>query len=115
MSARRYRSGGSVYTEDELAIVVWSNPDHRTSPRARALETMTAPDSTVPMAFPIRGFSSNPTARARWSSAFIARTEDSVFESVPLSSRQKPLLVPLPLARRAFGWTRFHVPDEYRA
>ncbi len=110
---RQYKTKSGVYKEDQLVIVVWLNPDHKTSKQARALETMTSDDSKHPMAFPMESFSSNPMARSAWKNAFLAKTEDAVFSMVPRSSKDMPVLVPIPVARKAFGWDRFYVPSEY--
>jgi hypothetical protein len=112
--SRRYRTGTATYSEEELAIVLWRNPRAGSRPgRVRPYETFTAPDSPHPMAFPIATFTENPLARAVWDGATIARSEDAVFEAIPQSTSLRPLLVPVPIARKAFGWDRFHVPDEY--
>jgi len=55
---KTYKTASGSYNEDELAIVVWRNPDSRKSSQARFLETMTSEDSEFPMAFPIKSLTS---------------------------------------------------------
>lgn len=106
---RVYKTNSGSYTEDELAVVVWRNPKQQKSRQARFLETMTSENSSHPMAFPIRLLLS----RKEWANAKSVSSLEDVLETIPNTSRAKPLVVPLPVAKSAFGWETFYIPTEY--
>lgn len=100
---RSYPTPHGDYDEDELAVVVWASGDG--SSRARRLETVTDGSSGDPVAFPV-----SEAARDRsLSGALVAATREDVFELIPGSDRSRPVMVPLPVARRALGWSSFAV------
>jgi hypothetical protein len=70
---------------------------------------MTAENSTLPMAFPIKSL----IADRNWQNASLIRSKDDVFELVLTSERSKPLIVPLPIAKASLGWEDFYIPTEY--
>jgi hypothetical protein len=106
---RTFRTQSGTYNEDELAIVIWINPKTKQSNQSRLLETMTAENSTLPMAFPIKSL----IADRNWQNASLIRSKDDVFELVLTSERSKPLIVPLPIAKASLGWEDFYIPTEY--
>lgn len=106
---RQYKTSTGVYTEEELAVVVWMNPKAKASRQSRALETMTSETSQYPMAFPLKSL----TANRSWRNAQIARTKEEVFALIQQTERTKPLLVPLTIAKQALGWDNFFIPTEY--
>lgn len=107
--SRQYQTKSGTYTEDELAVVVWVNPKHKSSKQARFLETMTTDDSTLPMAFPVKHL----TTHRSWKNATLAHSEAEVFRTLQESRRTRPLLIPLKVATQAFGWENFYIPSEY--
>lgn len=106
---KTYRTATGTYTEAELAVVVWRNPKNKKSSQARFLETMTAENSPHPMAFPIASL----TSKKEWSHSTRVSSVDEVVTNIPNSSRARPLIVPLPVAEGAFGWSTFYIPTEY--
>lgn len=106
---RQYKTASGVYSENDLAVVVWVNPKHKESKQARFLETMTSENSTFPIAFPLREL----TTHRSWRTAILAHSQEEVFASLHESRRSKPLLVPLSIATQAFGWENFYIPTEY--
>jgi hypothetical protein len=106
---KTYKTASGSYNEDELAIVVWRNPDSRKSSQARFLETMTSEDSEFPMAFPIKSL----TSKKEWALAARASSMQSVVDYIPTSTRTEPMIIPLPIARETFGWDTFYVPSEF--
>lgn len=104
-----YKTATGIYSESELAVVIWSNPKISKRPQSRRLETMTSPNSRFPMAFPI----SSLTKHHAWKDAKIAKTPEDIDRSIESTSRRSPIIVSLPLARQAFGWEHFYVPTEY--
>jgi len=106
---KTYKTSTGTYTEAELAVVVWRNPKNKKSSQARFLETMTAENSPHPMAFPIASLLS----KKEWSLATRVTSLDEVLSAIPGSSRTRPVIIPLPVAESAFGWSTFYIPTEY--
>lgn len=106
---RTYKTLTGVYNEDELAIVVWRNPNRNGKGRNRALETMTSENSSFPMAFPIKSLTKNRS----WKAAPTVRSSDELLEHLSQSTRSKPIIVPLPIAISSLGWENFYIPTEY--
>jgi hypothetical protein len=106
---RVYKTQSGEYTEAELAVVVWMNPKTKESKQSRFLETMTAENSRLPMAFPLKALAKDPN----WKSATTVRSRDDVFELIRSTERSRPLIVPLPVAKEALGWDDFYIPSEY--
>lgn len=106
---RTYKTNSGTYTEDQLSIVVWKNPKQKTGRQVRALETMTSEDSPYPMAFPTQSFIRNRS----WAAATRVSSVEEAIEVIPTSSRSKPVIIPLPIAKQTFGWDSFYVPSEY--
>lgn len=106
---RTYKTNSGTYTEDELSIVVWKNPRNKKEPQARALETMTSDNSPYPMAFPTKSFIRNRS----WAAAVRVSSMEEAMQEIPQSSRARPVIVPLPVAKQTFGWENFYIPSEY--
>jgi hypothetical protein len=106
---RQYKTLTGTYTEEELAIVVWMNPKSKSNRQSRALETMTSETSSYPMAFPIKALTSNRS----WRNATFVRSREEVYEMIQNTKRTHPLVVPLSIAKLAWGWDNFYVPSEY--
>jgi hypothetical protein len=104
-----YKTTSGSYNEDELAVVVWRNPDSQKSSQARFLETMTSETSEFPMAFPIKSL----TSKKEWLRATRASSMQSVVDGIATSTRAEPMIIPLPVARETFGWDTFYIPSEY--
>jgi hypothetical protein len=107
--SRQYKTLSGTYSEEDLAIVVWMNPKSKNSKQSRALETMTSENSRYPMAFPIKSL----TANRSWSDATFVHTRDEVYKMIESTKRTHPLVVPLSIAKLAWGWENFYVPTEY--
>jgi hypothetical protein len=85
------------------------NPKNKQSNQSRLLETMTAENSSLPMAFPLKSL----TEDRNWQNASLIRSKDEVFELIFSTERSKPLIIPLPIAKAALGWEDFYIPTEY--
>ena len=89
---RVYKNNSGSYSEDELVIAVWFNTKKSTSrPKARRLETFTTEYCPV---------------------AKTSKDLENLLEPGQ-ATRDKPLLVPLPLAQSYLGWQEFYIPSEY--
>lgn len=103
---RTFKTTTGTYAEHELAVVVWLNPDHAKRPQARLLETLISHYSSNPMAFPIRSLQTtlpNP----------VIAYPETLAEQILRSSKEDPLIIPLPLARSELGWEDFYVPTTF--
>lgn len=110
--ARTYKTLTGTYSEEDLVIAVWANPKKQKGrPNARVLETMTSEKSSYPIAFPLATLQQIKS----WMYCQVATTSVDVeqFLTPELSSREKPVLIPLPLAKSYLGWQEFYVPTEY--
>lgn len=94
-------------SDHDAAVVVWLNPEVPNRPQKRLLETLTAPDSLVPLAFPIRSL------RLTVTSARVAASS-TLQDLILTSTKENPILVPVSLARSELGWTEFDfiTPEE---
>jgi hypothetical protein len=106
---KQYKTNSGTYSEDELAIVVWRNPNQRKAKQARFFETMTSESSSHPMAFPIESLRN----RKEWANAVYISSRDEFLDSLSGSSRSKPLVIPIPVAKNYLGWETFYIPTEY--
>ncbi len=100
-----FKNKTGSYAPSELSIVVWSNPKGR----GRALETMTTEDSTMPIVFPTAYLKK----KREWRQAKFVNNFQEVFDLLPKSTRNSPLIVPMPVAKSALGWENFYIPTEY--
>lgn len=91
--------------EEDLAVLVWIEPEALNRPQKRLLETITARNSTLPLALPIRSL------RLSLSKAVLAE-ESTLQENILASSQNCPVIVPVPLAKSALGWTEFDITEE---
>jgi hypothetical protein len=107
--ARTYTTASGSYSEDDLAVVIWSNPKISKRPQSRRLETMTNPRSKYPMAFPI----SYLTSHHDWKAFKVVKSAQDIDSLITKTSRKSPILVPLPLAKSYLGWDEFYIPTEY--
>lgn len=105
---RSYKTETGTFTEAELAVVVWMNPEHLTKPQSRLLLTMTDQSSPNPMAFPIRSLRATPAF-----SGCPVSTDSSVAEDIADSTPERPSIVPIPVARDHLGWDEFFIPTKY--
>lgn len=93
---------------EDLAIVVWIDPDALDRPQKRLLETITSRNSRLPLAFPIRSLQlSLPYASTV--------TEDTLQEKMLASTKESPIIIPISLARSSLGWTEFDIAGEERS
>lgn len=105
-SNRAFRTESGTFSEEELAIVVWINPEFDQKPKKRLLETITSNYSNNPMAFPIKHIQKTiPLSTLVDSSTLSAEIFDS--------TQEKPLIVPLPVAESILGWAEFYVPTSF--
>lgn len=92
---------------EDLAIVVWIDPEAINRPQKRLLETLTNRNSRLPLAFPIRTLQlSLPYASTV--------TEDTMQERLLASTREHPVIIPISLARSSLGWTEFDIAGDER-
>ena len=107
--SRLYKTKTGTYKDTDLVVVVWKNPKKSKRPQSRSLETMSAPSSSFPMAFPLLALKSHYA----WKEAKHIKSSDDFDRSIEGSSREFPLILDLQLATAALGWNDFYVPDEY--
>lgn len=106
MTERTYVTATGTYRESELAVVIWLNPNYRQTSHKRLLETFTSKENNSPIAFPI------DSLQLKITEAIIA-TQENLHTTVLSSTQQKPIILPLPLAQQALGWTDFYIPNEF--
>lgn len=113
--SRTYKTESGIYNESDLVVAVWVNPKHASSNQARYLETMTSENSRYPLAFPKKDLKEHPA----WSHCPVATCTEDIDKYLiepldnVLASRERPLLIPLPLATQYMGWDSFYIPTEY--
>ena len=107
--SRLYKTKTGTYKETDLAVVVWKNPKKSKRPQSRFLETMSAPNSSYPMAFPLVALKSHYA----WKEAKHVKSSEDFDRSIEDSSREAPVILDLHLAGYTLGWSDFYIPDEY--
>lgn len=107
--SRLYKTKTDTYKETELAVVVWRNPKKSKKPQSRFFETMSAPNSSYPMAFPLDALKTHYA----WKKARHVKSLEEFDEVIDKSSREAPVIVDLYLAGQTLGWNDFYIPDEY--
>lgn len=109
---KMYKTSTGTYSEDQLVIAVWVNPKRANKrSQARLLETLTSEKSPIPIAFPLETLQTIES----WMYSPVAKSVEDVDKLlvVDKTSREKPLLVPLSIARSYLGWDNFYIPSEY--
>lgn len=110
-----YQTKSGTYAEADLVIAIWVNPKFKNSHQARYLETMTHESSRNPLAFPLKDLK----AHEAWKHCPVALSATDVEEHLVTlpegqrASRERPLLIPLPIASEYMGWETFYIPSEY--
>ena len=110
--SRTYKNTTGTYSEEELVVAVWFNPKKvKSRPNARRLETLTSEKSHYPIAFPLATLQETES----WMYCPVAKQPSDLetFLTPEKATREKPLLVPLTLAKSYLGWLEFHIPSEY--
>lgn len=105
---RTYRTESGTYSESDLAVLVWMNPDFPEKRQSRLLMTMTDYSSVHPMAFPINLIRTNQI----FSKCSLADSEN-ISQLISEATPECPVIIPLPLARSKLGWEEFFVPTKY--
>lgn len=99
-------------TEEDLVVAVWANPKRQKGrPNARTLETLITEASIHPVAMPLSVLKKNKS----WIHCYVAITSVDVdeFLTPERSSKENPILIPLPLAKSYLGWKDFYIPTDY--
>lgn len=86
--------------ESEWGVVVWLNPNHTGRPQSRLLEAIVSDSSGDPIAFPIRSL--QLTMRDA-----ILPTSADIEGRIMSSTKENPLIIPVPMAREWLGWDDF--------
>lgn len=107
--SREYRTASGTYLEEELSIVIWTNPKNAVTRKPRSLETITSENSRYPMAFPTKMLMSNKD----WRNATLVEKASTVYDVIKKATRTEPLILPLPVARQSLGFENFYIPNEY--
>lgn len=110
--AKTYKTSSGIFSESELVVAVWVNPKKaKTRPNARFLETLTSDKSVFPIAFPLERLQRIDF----WMYCIVAKESNELDAALISGSatREKPLLIPLGLARSYLGWEEFYIPTEY--
>lgn len=105
---RTYRTESGTYSESELGILVWINPDFEKGKNSRLLMTMTDYSNTSPMAFPLATLRKTPVFEG-----LTVATDENLSQTVTSATLDAPAIVPLPVARRQLGWEDFFVATKY--
>ena len=105
---RTYKTESGTYSESELGILVWINPDFEKGKNSRLLMTMTDYSNTSPMAFPLATLRKTPVF-----SGLPVTTDENLSEIITSATSKAPAIIPLPVARRQLGWEDFFVPTKY--
>lgn len=111
--AKNYKTFSGTYSEEEMVIAIWANPNRKSKrPNARPLETFTAKKSLYPIAFPLELLQKIESWMYCKVAASVEDIDDVIFGGK--ATREKPLLVPLRLAKDYLGWQVFYIPTEYK-
>ena len=105
---RVYRTESGTYSESELGILVWINPDFEKGKNSRLLMTMTDYSSAAPMAFPLSTLKKSP-----FFERFTVCDTENLTQDMLQATQDRPVIVPLPVARQNLGWEDFFVPTRY--
>jgi hypothetical protein len=105
---RVYRTESGNYSESELGILVWINPDFEKGKNSRLLMTMTDYSSSAPMAFPLSTLRKSP-----FFEKFTVSTTENLPQDMLQATQERPVIIPLPVARQNLGWDDFFVPTRY--
>ncbi len=70
---------------------------------------MTTVDLSMSIVFP----TAYPEKKRGWRQAKFVIHFHEVFDLLPKSTRNSPLIVPMPVAKSALGWENFYIPTEY--
>ncbi len=111
--AKQYRTASNTYLESDMVVAVWYNSKKEKSrPNARYLETITSSDSPYPVAFPLELIQKVQA----WMYVDVAKSYEDIDNILKNKKpfREKPLLIPLPLAETYLGWDQFYIPNEYK-
>lgn len=101
-----------MVSEADLVVVLWAN---HSSPHGRPFETMTRSEDRIPLAWSLDFLQKKYSSLLKDAYLVLSRADFDSWTSQPLLStvtREKPLLVPVPIAREALGWQFFDVLDE---
>lgn len=93
-----------MINSENWAIVLWKNPRHAENTKQRFMETITAAGSTDPVAFPLEYL------HKHLPNAIFSEDSDSL-DYFDQSSEEKPLVVPVYLAKRTLGIEKFSYSD----
>lgn len=110
---KTYKNDSGTFSESEMVVAIWSNPKkEKARPNARPLETITDDKSPYPVAFPLEMLQTIQS----WMYCEVAKSVEDIEEVLFRSkaTRQKPLLVPLHLAKSYLGWEIFYIPSRYK-
>lgn len=91
---------------ENMAVVVWLNPDFTPNSQKRLLETIFSQESTDPIAFPV------DILKTRLPEAIFA-TEEDLHTKIFESSEQNPIILPVSVATSVLGWVDFHIPTIF--
>lgn len=111
--ARTYKTSSGTFSENDLVIAIWTNPKKaKARPNARPLETLTAEKNPYPIAFPLEMLQKIQS----WMYCQVAKSQEDIDDVLfkGKATREKPLLVPVSLAKNYLGWEEFYVPTEYK-
>lgn len=104
--------GNELENEKDLVVVIWANPNSVHSDRGRPFETIVKHGSRFPSAWRLSYLQGKYSGLMPH--AYVVLSEDDLrsWMSPPLyatSTRERPLIVPVSLARKVFNWQDFDV------
>ena len=104
---------GALLDEHDIGIVVWVNPRAAAgSPTAAYLSAVVGVRTGRPLARPIYVLCAEPTLRRRpvlMSAEDVSTWLAPPFGGAPLATRERPVIVPVPIARLVLGIEAFEI------
>jgi hypothetical protein len=95
---------------ETLFCVIWLNPDKKLHPQARLLQSFC---TKTPIPTPYSFSESALEAQKALKNAFYPLTEADFDSQLPLSTPQRPLIVPTTLANTLLGWNTFSKVKDF--
>lgn len=94
------------YSESDLGILVWINEEFNQKSKNRLLKTLTTNENNNPIVFSIKHIQKTIPLS-------VLADQDTILDKILLSTKEKPVIVPISIAKSALGWNDFYVPPSF--
>lgn len=90
------------------AVTVWFNRPNPRRPRARKLSTITAPNSSLPLARPLDKLEADPA----YADCVLAETVEEAESVLSDAAAEQTILLPVDVARNVLGWALYEFSEQ---